>query len=35
MSETMTLSADDMKEVGNVRIMPNQKTRALIMSTSV
>ena len=30
----MTLSADDVKEVGNVRITPIQKARALIMSKS-
>ena len=32
MSETVMLSTDGVKEVGNARIMPIQKARALIMS---
>ena len=31
MSETVMLSADGMKEVGNARIMPIQKARAHTM----
>ena len=34
MSGTMMLSTDDVKEVGNMRIVPIQKTRALIVSVS-